>query len=193
MDFPLFLNAFLLGCALAMDAFAVSIATGISDNEISKGRVFALSGTFGAFQMLMPLAGWAIVSVSVKLISVVGRAVPWIAAIVLIALGIKMIVGSFGSGGEGTAVRPGVAGALYAGLMTSVDALSIGPSMADLTIVPVLVESLIIGVVTFGICLFGFFAGRKIGEKTGRYSGLVGGIILIIVGIRLFISGVILH
>ena len=188
-----FTDVFFIAVALAMDAFAVSVATGISQSGINRRRSVALSGTFGAFQMIMPMIGWLIVSVSVRLVSVIEKAVPWIAAAVLILLGIKMICESFKQDGGETAVKPGIAGALYAALMTSIDALSVGPTMAEMSFLYVLTESAVIGIVTFAVCLAGFFAGRKIGGIAERRSGLIGGIILILVGIRFFIGGVILH
>ena len=192
MDFSLwfFLNSILFGIGLAMDAFSVSLVRGLVEPEMPAKRKLLIAGTFGIFQMLMPLAGWVTVSFFVRIFSAVEALVPWIAFAVLTLIGVRMIIGGIrGGDGEKGAVN-GAAGVIAAAFATSIDALSAGLAMAELDIWRALTETFIIGLVTFFISLLGFFAGRKIGSLIGSRASVFGGAVLVAIGIETLLTGV---
>jgi len=86
-----FVNSILLGFGLAMDAFSVSVANGLKDSKITKPKASLIAGVFGFFQALMPLIGWICVHTIVVLLKAFDKAVPWIALVLLVFLGVKMI------------------------------------------------------------------------------------------------------
>ena len=90
--FLFFFNSIFLGVGLAMDAFSVSLANGLNEPRMKKGRMFLIAGVFGGFQALMPLAGWICVHTIVEIFGFFDKIVPWIALILLGFIGIKMIV-----------------------------------------------------------------------------------------------------
>lgn len=180
----------LLGAGLAMDAFSVSIANGIRESAMRNVRKCLIAGTYAFFQILMPLVGWICVRTVVTLFSGIQRFVPVIALILLVFIGVRMIAESFGHPGDEHDMKCGVGGAelVLQGMATSLDALSIGFTIEDLGFDSALLASLIIGAVTFVICLIGLAIGRTVGMRLTRYSDVAGGIILILVGIEIFLK-----
>ena len=190
-NFLFFLNSILFGAGLAMDAFSVSMVRGLLEPRMKHRRAVLIAGTFALFQTAMPLLGWLFVHLLVERFSVLQKFTPWIALILLLYIGIQMIVeavrekneeeneGNFGAGKL-----------LLMGVATSIDALSVGITIAELPWQMALVEALLIGLVTFGICLFGVRLGMLFGIRFRKYAGLIGGIILILIGLEVFITGV---
>ena len=188
-NFLFVLNSVLFGVGLAMDAFSVSLANGLREPDISVSRSLTIAGTFAVFQTLMPLLGWLCVHSIAEAFQTFQRFIPWIALALLVYIGVKMILeGLRDQGGESSLKG----GALFVqGIATSIDALSVGFTIAGYDFVFALVESLIIGIVTYGICLAGVRLGGKIGTKLAGKAPIIGGIILILIGIEIFVTGVI--
>ena len=180
------LNSVLLGVGLAMDAFSVSLAGGLADPHMSAKRSAAIAGTFGAFQFLMPMAGWFLVHTAVELFSVLDRFVPWIAMALLAIIGGKMLYEGVRGGEEETA-RLSAAGLFVAGIATSIDALSVGFTTADYQAGAAFAESLIIGTVTFAICLMGLKIGARVGSRLAGKAQILGGAVLIGIGLEILL------
>ena len=188
------INSILFGVALAMDAFSVSVAAGLSNPGMQKGRMVRIAGTFCFFQIAMPLIGWICVHTIAEKFAAFQKAIPWIALVLLLFLGGKMIAEEQAhkdAEEDEDAVRDLGGGELVAqGVATSIDALSVGFTIAELGWQAALTESLIIGAVTFAICMGGLRLGRAFGTKLAGKAGIVGGVILIVIGLEIFIKGV---
>ena len=188
----LFLNSILLGFGLALDAFSVSVADAMANPNMKSGKKISIALTFAVFQTLMPLVGWFCVRTIADKFSLFQKAIPYIALILLAYIGIKMIIESRKDGEE---KNEGVAALTFATLMiqgiaTSIDALSVGFAIADYSSLEALVSTLIIGITTFIICIFGLELGKKVGKAFSDKATLFGGCILIIIGLEIFIKGV---
>lgn len=190
----LILNSILLGIALAMDAFSVSLATSFSNPKIKIGRVLLTAGTFAFFQFAMPMIGWICVHTIATQFKLFIYFIPWIALALLTFIGGKMIL-EFIEGGEeeieDNKSRSWILALLIQGIATSIDALSVGFDIYEYSTLQALSSSLIIAVVTFAICMAGLFIGKKFGMKLGKFAPLLGGIILIGIGLEIFISSMI--
>ena len=187
-SFLFFLNSVLFGAGLAMDAFSVSVANGLHEPDMAVRRGLAIAGTFAVFQTLMPLLGWVCVHSIAEAFRAFQRFIPWIALGLLVFIGVKMILEGVRSKGENGSLK---GGALFIqGIATSIDALSVGFTIAEYDLLFALVESLIIGAVTFGLCMAGVRIGGKIGTKISGKAEILGGIILILIGIEIFVTGI---
>ena len=183
-----FLELFLIGIGLSMDAFAVSICKGLSVPKMKLGHAVTCGIYFGGFQALMPLIGWFCVHTIAEYFHVFEKFIPWIALILLLFIGGKMLIESIKNDCEEevSAVSPG---ALFVqGIATSIDALSVGFTIAKYNWIMALAASLIIAIVTFFICIGGLIIGKKFGTKLSNKAQILGGIILIAIGIEIFIS-----
>ena len=188
MDGPLWiLNSMLLGTGLAMDAFSVSLANGLHEPGMSRGRMCAVAGTFAGFQTVMPLIGWWLVGVLVHVFRTVEPYVPWVAFGLLLLIGGKMLVEGICAKEEETRTV-GFGALMLQGIATSIDALSVGFTIAGLSAGRAAASSLIIGTVTFVICLAGVVLGRKLGTKLSGGASVLGGIILIGIGIEILLT-----
>ncbi len=187
-NFLFFFNSGLLGVGLAMDAFSVSMANGLHDPKMSVRRMCIIAGTFGVFQAVMPMTGWVCVHTIVELFSSFEMFIPWIALILLAYIGGKMLLE--GIRGEETEEAIELsAGALFVqGVATSIDALSVGFTIAEYDASDALLASLIIGITTFFICIAGLILGKTFGMKLADKAIILGGIILIAIGIEIFIG-----
>ena len=182
----------LLGVGLAMDAFSVSMANGLNDPKMKHSGIVRIAGAFGLFQFLMPMLGWVCVHTIVQYFSAFQKAIPWIALILLGWIGGKMLY-------EG--IKPQEADAeakslshgdlLMQAIATSIDALSVGFTIAEYGALSAFLASVIIAVVTFVICVGGVLIGRKAGTKLSGKASILGGIILILIGIEIFVSNMI--
>ncbi len=183
-------NSILFGIGLAMDAFSVSVANGLNEPNMKKSKVFGIAGTFSFFQIFMPLVGWFCVHTVANLFSSFQKFIPWIALILLLFIGGKMLIEGIKSNGE-LEEKPevGFVALIIQGIATSIDALSVGFTIAEYNVAEALGEALIIGVVTFGICLAGLKLGKKFGSKLAGKAGILGGLILIGIGLEIFITG----
>ena len=182
------LNSILFGIGLAMDAFSVSLANGLHEPEMHVPRSLAIAGTFAGFQTVMPLLGWFCVHSVAEAFQAFQPFIPWIALALLVYLGVKMILEGMRGKREEGSLKGGTL--FIQGIATSIDALSVGFTIAEYTFAFALTESLIIGIVTFGICLAGVRLGGKIGTKLSGKAPVLGGIILILIGIEIFMTNV---
>lgn len=206
VDFLFFFNSALLGVGLAMDAFSVSAANGLAEPNMKKSKEFSISGTFAFFQFLMPMLGWVLVRFAAEQFTAFQKAVPYIALALLLFIGGKMLYegiknkggndinGENGERGEeATAVtKLTLMRLLVQGIATSIDALSVGFTIAEYKVTEALVCSAIVAAVTFGICVAGTYIGKKFGTKLAGKATILGGVILIIIGFEIFIKGVII-
>ncbi len=189
-NFIFFVNSAALGIGLAMDAFSVSLANGMNEPDMGKGRMAMIAGVFAGFQFLMPLAGWLCVHTIATMFSAFEKAIPWIALILLLYIGIGMIRESRHEGEEETSKAADFSALLVQGVATSIDALSVGFTIASYDALSAFAASAIIGIETFFICLAGLMLGRVFGMKLAGKASVFGGIILIAIGLEIFISGV---
>ncbi len=187
-NFLFFVNSILFGVGLAIDAFSVSVANAMNEKHMKAGRMCAIAGTFCGFQIAMPLIGWLCVRTIIRVFNVFQKFIPWIALALLLFLGIKMIVESV-KGGEEEKPAVGFWALMLQGVATSIDALSVGFTISELPWQAALTEAVIIGIVTFGICMIGLILGKKIGNIAKFRAGILGGVILIAIGIEIFIKG----
>ena len=186
-----FVNSILLGVGLAMDAFSVSLANGLNEPKMKAGRMSLIAGVFGIFQAAMPMIGWICVHTIVQYFSSFEKLIPWIALILLLYIGGKMLIEGIKGGDE---AEEGVKNLSFGALMiqgvaTSIDALSVGFTIADYNFLMALICALIIAVVTFAICIFGLIIGKKVGTKLAGKANILGGVILIGIGIEIFVTG----
>lgn len=206
VDFLFFFNSALLGVGLAMDAFSVSAANGLAEPNMKKSKEFSISGTFAFFQFLMPMLGWVLVRFAAEQFTAFQKAVPYIALVLLLFIGGKMLYEGIKNKGdddingendekgeEATAVtKLTLLRLLVQGIATSIDALSVGFTIAEYKVTEALVCSAIVAAVTFGICVAGTYIGKKFGTKLAGKATILGGVILIIIGLEIFIKGVII-
>ena len=189
MDFPFFFNSALLGVGLAMDAFSVSLANGLHEPKMKKGKLFGVAGTFAFFQAIMPLLGWVCVHTIVQYFQAFEKFVPWIALVLLLFIGGKMIFDSFKQEKEEEPPKVGVWGLIVQGVATSIDALSVGFTIAEYFLPMALACAGIIASVTFVLCAVGIEIGKRFGTKFSEKATIFGGVILIVIGIEIFITG----
>ena len=157
--FQFFFNSILLGVGLAMDAFSVSLANGLNEPTMPKGGIFA------GFQFLMPMIGWFCVTTLLELFSAFEPFIPWIALILLCFIGGKMLLEGIRGGDcqQEETCGVGLSALLLQGVATSIDALSVGFTIAHYNVVEALLATLLIGAVTFFICYMGLEIGKKAG------------------------------
>lgn len=186
-----FVKSIMLGIGLAMDAFSVSVANGLSDTKMKTPKMTVIAGTFSFFQALMPMLGWFLVHAFITQFKVFEKFIPYIALILLFYIGGKMLYDSFKKNEEDITTSEITFSVLMVqGIATSIDALSVGFTISDYNAVMALISSLIIAVVTFIICMAGIEIGKSAGTKLADKSGVLGGVILIFIGLEIFISGV---
>ena len=188
-DVSIIINAVFLGFALAMDAFSVSVADGLNDRKMRKREGFKIALIFGIFQMAMPLCGWFLTHYLVEHFSLVRKAVPYIALFLLSYIGIIMIRSA---GKEETAEvsKLDLKTLILQAVATSIDALSVGFTIADHSFSVALTETAVIGIVTVVICILGVMIGKASASKLADKAPYIGGIILIVISLRIFIKEV---
>lgn len=172
------IEALLLALALAMDAFAVALTQGARFRPGKRGGL-AIAFTFGLFQGVMPLIGWAIGAFALAYVEAIDH---WIAFALLGFLGLRMLGGHVGEE-EASHALTGKA-LLVAGVATSVDALAAGITLPTLEVAP-LVAAALIGVVTFAMGGAGVWLGRIAGDRWGERAERAGGVILIALGCKI--------
>ncbi len=191
-NFWFFFNSILLGVGLAMDAFSVSLANGLNEPHMKFRKMSGIAGVFGAFQALMPMLGWICVHTITQSLQSFQKIVPWIALILLVYIGGKMLIEGIRHhkcpNHTDEKIKMGLGALLIQGIATSIDALSVGFTIAEYNWLMALVCSLIIAAVTFCICTSGLFIGKKFGMKLSEKAEILGGIILIAIGLEIFIS-----
>lgn len=189
LGFKFFFNSILLGVGLAMDAFSVSLANGLGEPNMKKNRMCGIASVFAIFQIAMPLIGWICVSTVAQYFEAFEKFIPWIALILLSYIGGKMLYEGIkhqDSLEEKKSV--GFKALLIQGVATSIDALSVGFTIADYQLLEAILACLLIGIVTFLICFVGLAIGKKAGTKLAGKADILGGAILIFIGLEIFIS-----
>ena len=189
-NFGFFFNSALFGVGLAMDAFSVSLANGLNEPKMKKNRMCKIAGVFAFFQFLMPMIGWVCVHTVVQYFQAFERFIPWIALFLLLYIGGSMLLEGIKGGEEEEEHYVGKRALLMQGIATSIDALSVGFTIADYGFMMAFVCSVIIAVVTFFICYGGLEIGKKVGTKLSNKAAILGGAILIFIGIEIFVTGV---
>ena len=177
----------LISIGLAMDAFAVSICKGIKMTSKKTWHIIVIALFFGGFQMLMPIIGWFLGS---RFESYITSFDHWIAFILLLIIGGKMIFESFkkDSDDEELVTKFDVKEIFVLAIATSIDALAVGVSLAFLK-VAILPAVLFIGCITFVCSAAGVKIGSIFGDKYQSKAELCGGIILILIGIKILLDG----
>ena len=188
-NFRFFFNSVLLGVGLAMDAFSVSMANGLNEPKMKKKRMCLIAGVFGFFQFLMPMIGWICVHTIVQYFQMFEKFIPWIALFLLLYIGGSMLLEGIKGGEEEESSGVGFKALLVQGIATSIDALSVGFTIADYGFLMAFVCSVIIAIVTFFICFGGLEIGKQVGTKLSNKAAILGGVILIFIGLEIFITG----
>ncbi len=189
MNFQFFFTSVLLGIGLAMDAFSVSLANGLNEPKMKPPRAVGIAGLFAFFQALMPLIGWVCVHTIVNYFKGFEKVIPWIALALLGFIGGKMLYeGIKNKCDEEAPEKVTLWGLIVQGIATSIDALSVGFTIAEYKLPSALISALIIAVVTFGICLGGIYIGKRVGTCLAGKAGILGGVILIFIGIEIFVT-----
>lgn len=185
-------NNILLGIGLAMDAFSVSMANGLNEPKMKKSKTIGIAGTFAFFQWFMPLVGWICVHTVIVYFKAFEKFIPWIALLLLAYIGGKMLIEGIRNkdGEEEEKKGTGFKELMIQGVATSIDALSVGFTIAEYNLLMAFLAAVIIAVVTFVICLAGLYIGKKFGTKLAGKASILGGVILIGIGLEIFITGI---
>ena len=188
-DFIFLFNSLLLGVGLAMDAFSVSLANGLNEPKMKASKMTFVAGVFAVMQGIMPLIGWVCVHTVVQYFSFFEKLIPWIALILLCYIGVHMIKEAKECEDCPEDCKElGFKALFVQGIATSIDALSVGFTIADYGFIMALAAVLIIAAVTFVICFGGVAIGKKFGTKLAGRAGVFGGVILIFIGLEIFIT-----
>ena len=190
MNFEFFLVSVMFGLGLAMDAFSVSLANGMNEKRMGVGRMCKIAGIFAFFQALMPLLGWVAVHTVLEYFNGFSKFIPYIALALLSYIGGKMIYEGMKKDCDCEDCAVGLWGLIVQGIATSIDALTVGLDIGSYNIVEALVCAVVIAVVTFIICMFGVYAGKKFGNMLSNKATIFGGVILVCIGIYIFIKGI---
>jgi manganese efflux pump family protein len=179
MDFYLLI---LISVALGLDAFAVSFAGGAYYGKTSARQKFRLSFHFGLFQFFMPILGWA---AGITMVQIIDKYDHWIAFLVLMIIGIKMIIDSFE--GQNQRIASDISKGWFLVMLsiaTSIDALAVGFSMG-LVNIKIIIPSIIIGLVAASMSLTGIKLGEIMSFRISNRISIIGGTILILIGIHI--------
>ena len=178
------LELIIIGFGLAMDAFAVSVGKGLTLDRVEPRHALKAGVWFGGFQALMPIIGYLL---GQSFSSIVVSIDHWIAFGLLVLIGLNMIREAIWGEEESQDSNFGVRHMLIMAVATSIDALAVGISMAFLGI-NIWLAAAIIGVITFLLSASGIYLGRNVGGKLGDKAGILGGIVLIAIGIKILVE-----
>ena len=183
------IELFLVGVGLAMDAFAVSICKGLAMRKVNKKQALLIGLFFGGFQALMPFVGWAL---GTQFESYIKNIDHWIAFILLGYLGGKMMIEAIRTGNEEVEIDQmdpplNIKELFLLAIATSIDALAVGITFAFLNY-PIFEAVSIIGITTFFISIGGVYAGNFFGNKYTRKAEFFGGLILVIIVIKILLE-----
>lgn len=178
------ISTFLIAVALAMDAFSVSMTKGFTQKNLKDSQILYYGLFFGGFQALMPILGYlcgnVIASIVESLASIIGF-------ILLLAIGLNMIRESLTSDGDEITDEFSFKEVTLLAIATSIDAFAVGIAIALLGD-PILISAAIIGIVAFAFSVAGIFIGRKLGDYVGDKFQILGGVILILIGIKILLG-----
>lgn len=179
-----FIDIFLIGVALSMDAFAVSICKGLSVKKVSAKHVLTVGVYFGGFQALMPALGFLL---GYKFESFITNIDHWIAFVLLALIGGNMIREALGDDDEHENDDFSFKAMLPLAVATSIDALAVGISFAFLG-VDIVTAALLIGATTFVLSGVGIFVGNIFGSRYKTKAELAGGVVLILIGLKILLE-----
>ncbi len=179
-----FAELLILAVGLSMDAFAVSVCKGLSIRALMPRHAVIVGAWFGAFQALMPLAGWLLGAAFADMIAAVDH---WIAFVLLAFIGGNMIREALGHGEEDCDPSLAPLAMLVLAVATSIDALAVGVTFAFLR-VDIVPAVALIGVCTFVISAAGVKAGNVFGTRYKSKAELFGGAVLVLIGLRLLLE-----
>ena len=185
-------NIILLGTGLAMDAFSVSMVNGLKEPKMPLRKMNLIAGVYAFFQFAMPMTGWICVHTILTYFKKFETFIPWIALILLLYIGGKMLIEGIRKTEEDTADNSALTFStlIIQGIATSIDALSVGFTIANYALLMAVICSLIIAAVTYIISITGIVIGKKAGTKLSSKASVLGGVILIAIGIEIFIKGI---
>ena len=193
MNLAFFIENFLLGVGLAMDAFSVSLVNGMSEPCMRKKKVITIALVFSVFQAVMPITGWLCVHTIVDKFEAFRPFIPWITFFLLLYIGGGML--KDGINGEESSdlckQEIGFTTLIIQGIATSIDALSVGFTLATYNVLLALIAACVIAVVTFVICSGGVVIGKRFGTYLSNKSLILGGSILLFIGVEILIKGII--
>ena len=178
------LEIVLIAIGVAMDAFAVSICKGLSMKKMNWKKALIIGGYFGIFQGIMPLIGYFL---GVTFQSLVTQIDHWVAFVLLLFVGLKMLKEAFANDSENINDDVDFKTMIVLAVATSIDALAIGITFAFLQ-TNILLAVTAIGIITFAVCVIGVKIGNKFGDKYERKAETVGGLILILMGIKILLE-----
>ena len=193
LNFVFFVTNILLGFGLAMDAFSVSLADGLAEPCMRRTKRLGVAGTFALLQGLMPLLGWTCVHYVMEWFTGLYKLIPWISLALLGYIGGKMLFDGLShhcEEGRPCCRKIAATTILMQGLATSIDALSVGFTIAGYDLLPALVAALLIAAVTLPVCLLGIYLGARFGTRFSNRAEVLGGVLLILIGIEIFITGI---
>lgn len=179
-----FIEIIVLSLGLAMDATAVSMTNGLSDRKIKIMKTLLIGVIFGVFQAMMPLLGYLFGNLFAELVQTLDH---WIALVLLGYLGGKMLYDGFKKGEEEEVKELSFKTLLVQGVATSIDAFAVGISFATLH-VNIALAVCSIGVITFLLSTIGVFIGKKFGDLLNNKATILGGLILVGMGLKIFIE-----
>ncbi len=175
-----------------MDAFSVSLANGLNEPKMGFGRMSLIAGTFALFQILMPMTGWICIHTIVEYFKMFEKFIPWIGFAILLWIGGEMLVEGIKGAKEEQEVEEtktlSFGKLMIQGIGTSIDALSVGFTIEQYDLKAAIIASLLIGIITFGICISGVAIGKKFGMKLAKKATILGGCILIGIGIEILVG-----
>lgn len=179
-----FIEFFLTGIGLSMDAFAVAICKGLGMRKVNYKQMLLIALFFGGFQALMPLLGWLL---GIRFQSLITNIDHWIAFVLLAVIGANMIKESFSKEEECPDASFGFKTMLTLAVATSIDALAVGVTFAflDVAIVPAV---LLIGATTFVCSAVGVKIGNVFGNRFESKAEFLGGLVLIAIGLKILIE-----
>jgi putative Mn2+ efflux pump MntP len=180
----------MFGIGLAMDAFSVALANGMNEKRIKIGRMCTVAGVFSFFQALMPFIGWICVHTILEYFHGFSKFIPYIALFLLAYIGGKMIYEGLKKDCDCEDCAVGFGALIVQGIATSIDALSVGLDIGEYSFIEAIVCALVIAIVTFIICMFGVWIGKKFGNMLSNKATVFGGVILVCIGIYIFVKGI---
>ena len=186
-----FITAIGFGAGLAMDAFSVSLANGLGDPKMKAPKMCGIAGMFAFFQALMPMIGWVCIHTIAERFKAFEKFIPWIALVLLLYIGGKMLIEGIRSkdGEEAEHTSLTLLALIIQGIATSIDALSVGFGIPEYNLAEALLSVMIIAAMTFFICMGGIIIGKRFGTHLAGKASILGGVILIVIGIEIFVTG----
>lgn len=180
-----FAELFILAVGLSMDAFAVSICKGLAMKKASWKAQLCCGAWFGGFQALMPLIGYFLGTLFIDAISAIDH---WVAFGLLVIIGVNMLREALGSEEETADADLSVKTMFIMAVATSIDALAVGISLAMAGVANIWLAALLIGATTFVLSAIGVEVGNVFGSRYEKKAEIVGGVILILLGVKILLE-----